>query len=174
MNYEDIPLIANVRYLCDYAFLISFSNGEDRICDLTDSFNLPIALGYSAALYKDFSFDSYTVWWGDRDREDCMEIGHDSLYNMPTGKKDDLNLLLDEFVQIMGDMAFKLWKSVMDVDNIPLNPDIVSMNEDQILAALASAREAYHSPIDLEISLLKGGCPCLKRQSLLPTMFSIS
>jgi hypothetical protein len=75
---------------------------------------------------------------------------------MEAQEKNDVGSLLDEFVSLMWDMANKLEKSVMDVRNaFLLIPDIHSMDDDQVLAALVSAREAYHSPIDKEIELAK-------------------
>ena len=82
MNYYDIPLIKYVDYLRGRDYPVSFSNGEDRVVDLTESFNIPYALSYSAEFYKQVSFDSTTIWFGDIEHRGCMSIGHDSLYNM--------------------------------------------------------------------------------------------
>lgn len=79
MNYEDIPLIENVRYLRGYDLLIKFANGEERIVDMSESFEVPRALKYApVSVFKNFSFNSDSVWWGDED----WIVGHDSIYNM--------------------------------------------------------------------------------------------
>ena len=80
--YEQIPLITNITYLRAYDLLISFENGEERVCDISDSFNVPAALRYAPLTeFKKFKFNADYIWWGDP--EDWI-IGHDSLYNMST------------------------------------------------------------------------------------------
>jgi len=108
-DYEDIPLIKNAKCFEDQSYIITFSNGEERICDLTESFSIPAALEYSAALYKSISFDSYSVWFGDRDRRDCMEIGHDSLYNMSVPSKTCcLSIHMDKVADEIRQLAIQI------------------------------------------------------------------
>jgi len=79
MNYEDIPLIENVRYLRGHDLVIKFANGEERVIDMSESFEVPATLKYApVSVFKEFSFNSDSVWWGDED----WIVGHDSLYNM--------------------------------------------------------------------------------------------
>ena len=82
-DYDDIPKLVNVKYLRGHDLLLSFANGEDRIVDMTDSFDIPAAYRYSPLVFfKDFVFNEYRITWGDEESSDCMDIGHDSLYNM--------------------------------------------------------------------------------------------
>ena len=81
--YEQIPHIANVTYIRSYDLLVEFDNGEERILDVSDSFNIPIALQYAPLIeFRKFSFDKNEIWWGDLNSEECMEIGHDSAYSL--------------------------------------------------------------------------------------------
>jgi len=84
MNYEDIPLIVNVSYLHAHSLLVKFSNGEERILDMTDSFEVPAALQYKPlSIFKKFDFDSTSLSWNNKD----YSIGHDSIYNMSIPKR---------------------------------------------------------------------------------------
>ncbi len=90
MDDNDI-LINDISFLKGYDLLISFSNGEDRIIDLSDSFNIPAALRYAnPGSFRQFDFDKYSIWWGDRDSVDAMEIGNDSLYRLSLPVRDML------------------------------------------------------------------------------------
>ena len=81
--YNEIPHIVNVSYLRSYDLLIEFDNGEERVLDVSDSFNIPMALQYAPmSEFKKFSFDKNEIWWGDLDSPECMEIGRDSIYNL--------------------------------------------------------------------------------------------
>jgi hypothetical protein len=80
MNYEDIPLIENVRYLRGHDLVIKFANGEERVCDMSESFEVPATLKYApVSMFKNFSFNKWRVSWGEREE---WTVGHDSLYNM--------------------------------------------------------------------------------------------
>ena len=82
-NYDDIPKMVNVKYLRGHDLLLSFANGEVRIVDLTDSFDIPAAYRYSPLVFfKNFVFNEYSITWGDKESSGSMDIGHDSLYNM--------------------------------------------------------------------------------------------
>jgi hypothetical protein len=79
MEYEDIPLIENVSFLKGHDLLIHFDNGEERIVDMSESFEVPAALKYAPlSIFKGFSFNTHSIWWGDED----WIVGHDSLYSM--------------------------------------------------------------------------------------------
>ena len=85
--YEEVPSIVNVTYLRSYDLLIEFDNGEKRVLDVSDSFNIPMALQYAPmSEFKKFSFDKNEIWWGDLNSPECMEIGHDSAYNLSMPK----------------------------------------------------------------------------------------
>jgi hypothetical protein len=80
---DDDILIDNISYLKGYDLLISFSNGEDRVIDLSDSFNIPAAIKYAnPTAFRQFDFDKYSIWWGNIGSPDSMEIGNDSLYRL--------------------------------------------------------------------------------------------
>ena len=80
--YEQIPLITNIVYLRAHDLLISFDNGEDRVIDMTDCFDIPPSMPYYPINeFKKFMFDNTSIWWGPN-TPDQMSIGHDSLYNM--------------------------------------------------------------------------------------------
>jgi hypothetical protein len=80
---RDYPFIENIVYLKGYELLISFSNGEDRAIDMTNSLNIPATRKYaSPSVFHQFNFDKYAIWRGDRDSSYSWEIGHDSLYRL--------------------------------------------------------------------------------------------
>ena len=82
-NYNEIPDIVDVKYLRGHDLLVSFSNGEERIIDMANSFNIPAAYRYSPLIFfKNFEFDKFGISWGDRESSDSMEIGKDSIYIM--------------------------------------------------------------------------------------------
>ena len=79
MEYNEIPLIENVSFLRGHDLLVTFDNGEDRIVDMTESFEVPATLKYAPlSFFKKFSFNPHSIWWGDED----WIVGHDSIYNM--------------------------------------------------------------------------------------------
>ena len=83
MNYEDIPLIVNVKYLRAHDLLVEFDNGEERVVDISDSFEVPAALKYAPlSEFKNFRFNKWSISWGNLDSRDSMDIGNDSIYNM--------------------------------------------------------------------------------------------
>jgi len=78
MDYDKIPLIENVSFLKGHDLLITFDNGEERVVDMSDSFNVPATLKYAPLdLFKKFTFNKWEISW-----EDDWSVGHDSLYNM--------------------------------------------------------------------------------------------
>ena len=84
-KYEDIPLIEDVKYLRARDLLISFDNGEQRICDMTECFVIPPTKPYyPLSEFKKFKFNKECVWWSKNEIEDrdTYHIGRDSLYNM--------------------------------------------------------------------------------------------
>jgi len=74
----EIPYITNVTFLRAHDLIIEFDNGEERIVDMTESFEVPAALKYAPpSQFKKFGFNKNSVWWGDED----WIVGRDSLYN---------------------------------------------------------------------------------------------
>jgi len=81
MEYKDYPFITGVFFLKGHDLLVMFDSGEERIVDMSDSFEVPAALKYAPpSEFKKFSFNKDSIWWGDED----WIVGHDSLYNMST------------------------------------------------------------------------------------------
>jgi len=79
MNYEDIPLIENVRYLRGHDLVIKFANGEDRICDMSMFFASESSRRfYNLPVFKEVKFRPSFIYWGDEE----YTIGVDSIYNM--------------------------------------------------------------------------------------------
>jgi len=77
------PFIKNISYLRGHDFLIMFENEEEFVCDLAECFNIPAAYKYAPPhIMKNFGFTKLSIYWGDHDSEECMEIGYDSLYDM--------------------------------------------------------------------------------------------
>jgi hypothetical protein len=75
---QEYPNIDDVVYLSGHDLLIRFSNGEDRICDMSQFFAPSFSKEYyQLPVFKDFSFKPSYIAWGN----DEYTIGVDSLYN---------------------------------------------------------------------------------------------
>jgi hypothetical protein len=82
---DEDPTIESVAYLKGFDFVISFSNGEDRIIDLSEVFSIPASLKYTFPnKIKDFKFDKYSIWWGNINSRHSLELGNDTLYQHST------------------------------------------------------------------------------------------
>jgi len=88
MEYFDVPKIVDVRYLRGRDLLVSFSNGEDKIVDVNEAFEVPASHRYHPiSEFRKFGFDSDSIWWGaDQD----YSIGVDSIYAMSTASSQSL------------------------------------------------------------------------------------
>lgn len=96
MTEYKYPFIANASYLRGYDLLVEFTDGTSRVVDMSYSFNIPPAIRYSPIeVFKDFNFDKFSIWWGDINSPDSMEIGNDTLYEM--------SLEIPEFISSISD-----------------------------------------------------------------------
>ena len=96
MEYNDIPLIEKVSFLRGHDLLVRFDNGEERIVDMSESFEVPAALKYAPpSVFKKFSFTKWYIAWGDED----YTVGHDSIYNMSVSPSQFFLPILDELTR---------------------------------------------------------------------------
>jgi hypothetical protein len=142
----------------DFARAIITNNSEERIYDLIDAFDLPESLRYSMDFFKDFSFDSYSVWWGDRGHEDYMEISHDSLFKYGSQEKDDPDLdiksLLEDLADAIGDLAREICNLAFPIKktDFPAGScmnDVESLLDEFVLVMWDMAKKISFSEIDV-------------------------
>jgi len=83
MEYNEIPLIEKVSFLRGHDLLGRFDNGEERIVDMSESFEVPAALKYAPlSAFKKFTYKKWSISWGDWGNGEDWIVGHDSIYNM--------------------------------------------------------------------------------------------
>jgi hypothetical protein len=76
-------LIEDVSYLRSYDLYIKFTNGDEGIVDMSDSFEIPATLRFAPiSEFKKFQFNDHQIWWGSFDSPDSMLISSDSMHRM--------------------------------------------------------------------------------------------
>jgi len=170
MEYEEYPLIKSVSFLQGHNLLIVFDNGETRIVDMSESFEVPAALKYAPlSVFKKFSFTKWYIAWGDED----YTVGHDSLYNMSLSPSQFFLLILDELtgkldLGIQASNLYRLWTSRLYLemfDYVVCGLD--SLSNDFIKVVLPESNRFRKSDSVIDALLVEFTDGCSKLRSLI-------
>jgi hypothetical protein len=85
-----IPGIKDISYLTGHDLFIRFTDGDERICDMSQFFSPQFSKQYyPISEFKKFTYTEDHIAWGDDD----YTIGYDSLYNVSFPYSDLISVL---------------------------------------------------------------------------------